>query len=433
VEAPARQGRRRWLLVGVVALTASAVMTLLVASRFELASHARPEFAQPALAPTPHPSVPVTPDDAWLVPPDGVRRERAARADVRALRAAVEASKASKHIEALALLDKATLGGTPLEPYAEYYRGLSELRIRRVAAAQARLSRLRASLSQGRLRQLVLRAEAEAALGNCDPAGAAALFAEMYPGLTSGRDVILDQWATALRAAGRPREAAQTWLRLYYEFPTSGLAKAAATQADAALGTAARGTRDTFSRDLARAESLIAAGRSADALATLQSILPLATSTEKDQVQLRIAEANCALKRCATQVELLRDLAGRGVGEGEAGYLLTLAYRQAGRTGDFIAQVRQLAAVPAGSAVDPWAERALNELGTHYILTSADAEAAATFKTLFDRNPRGRYAERAAWKHGWRSYRERNYAEAARVFDIAASSIPRANTRPAWI
>lgn len=413
-------------------MTALGGTAWLATTTFIVDGHAQPQTPT-ALSPTSHPGIPSSPDAAWLVPGDAVRRERAARPDVRALRAAIEASRANRHQDALAQLAKVRLEGTPLEPYAEYYRGLSELRLRRHGVARTRLATLRASLSSGRLRQQALAAEAEAALGAGDPAGAAELFAAMYPGLTSGRDVVLDQWATALRAAGRPRDAAETWLRLYYEFPASRLAPAAATQADASLGAATHGIRDTFPRDLTRAEALIGAGRPREALAALQALLPLAAPTEREHVQLRIAEAACALKQCAAQVDLLRELTVKGTGNGQAHYLLTRALRDAGRDEASLAEVQRLVAVPTGTVHDTWAERALNDLGTRHILADRDDEAGATFKQLFDRNPRGRYAERAAWKYGWYSYRQRQHAEAARVFDLAAASIPRANTRPAWI
>jgi soluble lytic murein transglycosylase len=47
--------------------------------------------------------------------------------------------------------------------------------------------------------------------------------------------------------------------------------------------------------------------------------------------------------------------------------------------------------------------------------------------------PRGRFAERAGWKVGWRSYRAGQFAEAADVFDGAAARAPRADNRPAWL
>ncbi|BCS32697.1 hypothetical protein TBR22_A19190 [Luteitalea sp. TBR-22] len=399
-----------------------------------------PKAAQ-QLAPTPHPPVPATLDEAWLVPAGAERDAIARRAGVRALRSAAEAVRTTRYSEALTALEEARLDGTPLEPYATYYRALCDLRLRRPEPARARLAGLRRSLSAGRLRVLTLSAEAEAALSLGDAAGAAALYEELYPALTSQRDVALDQWATATRAAGRPQDAARLWLRLYYEFPTSELAASALRQAETTLNTAAVGTPDAFPHDLTRAEALLAAGRAADAEAALKLLEPLLAASpdaaeaqaRRDRLNLRLAQAACALKRCATQLATLGDLAARGVGHGEAQYLAAVALREQGRAAEYREALDAMAATPAGTAADAWIERALSEHAIALVKADADAEAATIFRRLFDRNPSGRYAERAAWKYGWWSYRAGRYDEAARVFDLAAASIPRANTRPAWI
>ena len=148
---------------------------------------------------------------------------------------------------------------------------------------------------------------------------------------------------------------------------------------------------------------------------------------------LRLAEATCAQRRCVTALGTLTDLASRGVGAGQAQYLVATALREQGKAAEYRQAIDALAAVAPGTAADVWVERALNELGTYLLKTDADTEASATFRRLFDRNPSGRYAERAAWKYGWWSYRARKFDEAVRVFELAAASIPRANTRPAWL
>lgn len=393
------------------------------------------------LAPTAHPPVPSRIEDAWLVPAAAERRRIAQQPGVKALRTAADAVRASRYDEAAAALQSAQLAGTPLDAYAEYYRALSDLRLRRPGPARARLTALRTSLSAGRLRQLALSAEAEAALSLDDAAGAAALLEDLYPGLTSNRDVVLDQWATATRAAGRPQDAARLWLRLYYEFPTSALATSALRQAETTLQTAAVGTPDAFPHDLTRAEALLAAGRAADAEAALKQLAALLPASadaaeaqaRRDRVQLRLAQAACAQRRCPSVLETLTDLASRGVGGGEAQYFVASALREQGRMDEYRAALDTLAAITPGTSADAWVERALNERGTQLLKADADAEAAAVFRRLFDRNPSGRYAERAAWKYGWASYRADQFDEAVRVFELAASSIPRANTRPAWL
>ena len=431
--APAPPLRRRgpWVLSAALGLLASAA--LLGWPHVTSWAPAQRTQAAQQLAPTPHPPVPTTVEASWLVPADAERQGIAQRPAVRALRAAAAAIRANRYADAALALESASLEGTPLEPYVEYYRALSDLRRRRPAPARQRLVALRASLSAGRLRQLTLSAEAEAALSLGDAAGAATLLEESYPGLISNRDVVLDQWATALRASGRVQDAARIWLRLYYEFPASELASSALRQAETALGTAAVGTAEALPRDLTRAEALLTVGRAADAAAALQHLLPLASAHQRDRVRLGLAEAACLQDRCTSAIDDLTDLAARDVGSGEAAFLLAGAYRGSGRIADSRQQVERLASRPAGSAADPWAERALNDLGTHLIKTSADAEAADVFRQLFDRNPSGRHGERAAWKYGWWSYRLQRYDEAVRVFESAASHFPRANTRPAWL
>lgn len=393
------------------------------------------------VAPTAHLPVPARIEDAWLVPDTDARQRIAQRAGVRALRTASEATRANRFDAAASTLATADLGGTPLEPYAEYYRALADLRLRKSAPARARLESLRRSLSAGRLRQLALSAEAEAALSLGDPAGAALVLEDLYPGLTSNRDVVLDQWATALRAAGRPDEAARLWLRLYYEFPTSNLAEPARRQADLTLQGTTVGTPDAFPRDFTRAEALLAAGRRADAEGALRRLEAIAPATAEagerqarlDRVRLRLAEAVCAQKRCATMAGALTELASRGVAPGETQYLLMVARRELGNAAESRQAFDALVALAPGTAADVWVERALNEQGTALIRADADADAAATFRQLFDRNPSGRFAERAAWKYGWWCYRTGRFDETARVFELAAATIPRANTRPAWL
>jgi len=80
-----------------------------------------------------------------------------------------------------------------------------------------------------------------------------------------------------------------------------------------------------------------------------------------------------------------------------------------------------------------WAEEALNNLATHYILQSDDDNAEKTFREMYTKFPTGHYAERAAWKIGWWAYRNANYAETVRVFEGAAVNFPRSDYRPPWL
>src|SRR6185436_17865374 len=59
--------------------------------------------------------------------------------------------------------------------------------------------------------------------------------------------------------------------------------------------------------------------------------------------------------------------------------------------------------------------------------------AAQTFKEPYEKFPSGPYAERSAWKYGWRMYTTGNFAETARVFESAAATFPRSDFRPPYL
>ena len=80
-----------------------------------------------------------------------------------------------------------------------------------------------------------------------------------------------------------------------------------------------------------------------------------------------------------------------------------------------------------------WAEEALNNLATHYILQNDDESADQAFRELYEKFPTGRYAERAAWKLGWWAYKNGRYADTVRVFESAAAQFPRSDYRPSWL
>ena len=84
-------------------------------------------------------------------------------------------------------------------------------------------------------------------------------------------------------------------------------------------------------------------------------------------------------------------------------------------------------------SVELWAEEALNNLGTYYILKNDDAQAAQAFTELYEKFPGGQRAERAAWKSGWWAYKNAEYGETVRVFEKAAASFPRSDYRPLFL
>jgi soluble lytic murein transglycosylase len=147
-------------------------------------------------------------------------------------------------------------------------------------------------------------------------------------------------------------------------------------------------------------------------------------------VDLRIAESDFYLKNHAAARDRLRPYTTKASRLAEARFFFLSALRELGDHAQYVALTRALVAEFPDSS---WAEEALNNLGTHYILMNEDEAAAETFRDLFATFPAGTHAERAAWKYGWWSYKTGKHAETVRVFETAASTFPRSNYRPSYL
>jgi len=80
-----------------------------------------------------------------------------------------------------------------------------------------------------------------------------------------------------------------------------------------------------------------------------------------------------------------------------------------------------------------WAEETLNNLATHFIVADEDEQAAAVFRELYAKFPKGAHAERAAWRAGWWAYAHGRPQDAVAFFEGASSTFPRSDYRPAYL
>ena len=111
-------------------------------------------------------------------------------------------------------------------------------------------------------------------------------------------------------------------------------------------------------------------------------------------------------------------------------FFYAVSSRELGETGEYLQTVRRLA---QDFGDQTWAEEALNNLATYYILQNDDEQADATFREMFEKFPSGHYGERAAWKIGWWAYKNGQYADTVRAFELGASNFPRSDYRPSWL
>ena len=225
--------------------------------------------------------------------------------------------------------------------------------------------------------------------------------------------------------------AAKAYTRLFYEFALTSEANDAEGELARLIAPGIAPTRETYALDLGRAERLFGARRYSDARRWFDLLKSFAPADDRPLIDLRLAQSDLQLKKYAAAHDALRaylDKQTTRVPEATHAYLGAL--RGLGRIDDYETQLR---AFVDGHPESPFAESALNDLATYYILADDDAKAAAVFADQYRRFPQGAFADRAAWKAGWWAYREGNYAETIRLFETSAVTMRRADYRPSWL
>jgi len=369
--------------------------------------------------------------DYWLVPAPGWP---AARADaVSAARALAQAARLideEKYTQALAFIRPAALASTPLAGYATYLTGLAQLELERLEAAGRTFQALRASSPAGYLAEAATLQLAEISTTQRDYAAAVALYDEALALKPASPDDVLLRLARAAASASDRARSLDAYQTLYFDWPTSEAAASAEDEMPlAALGPIAAGT-PRFARELARAERLFAERRYAPAREAFERLAAVAAGDEAELVQLRMAESDYFLKRYSRVREDLSPFLARASRRAEARFFYLMTTQRVGSRDQYIEQTRALVGDFPDSS---WAEDALNNLASFHIVADEDDQADIVFRELISRFPSGRYAARAMWKVGWRAYRQKQYAEAAEVFDRAAVVFPRTDYRPSYL
>jgi soluble lytic murein transglycosylase len=378
---------------------------------------------QLALLPTAHPAVP--PDsDVWLVPApaDRLAADRAAQG----LAAAVERYRAGDHAAALAALKRVGTGG-PLAGHVHYYTGLAHLRLEQFPQARTALDGVLARPSEDALTALAMLAQGELAEAEGDHRRAVAIYRRLADDPHVVDEDVLSRLGRAALAASDRKAAAEAYVRVYYEFP---LTTAATSAASRLTGLQDQIVRTGYRADLGRAARLFGARRYADARAAYQELRPHVSGGDRTLAALRIAQCDFHLKRYAAAREGLRPHLSSGPHQAEARHYYLSALRELGQHAEYVSRARALVKEFPESS---WAEEALNSLGTHYILTGEDDTAARVFGELYAAFPTGAHAQRAAWKYGWWSYRQRDFRTTVRVFESAAAAFPRSDYRPSYL
>jgi soluble lytic murein transglycosylase len=404
-------------------LRATLVGAVLAALPHVVSAQGTSALTSVVLRPTDHPRVPRELSDFWMAPDKG-RVRTAAQAN---LANAIKLENDGEHTKALALLtNPATRQDGALAVYVEYYKGLAELRLNRTADALATFRALRSKSPVGNVAELAALREAECDELLGDPRAAMAVYEQLSQTKTMAPDEILMKLGMAAQDAGDVDRARAAFERVYYDYPLGEFADAA----DALVnGTQTSPTAAKFKQDLARAERLFTAKMYAAARSTFEKLRLTAEAEDRTLIRLRVAECDFFLRRSRAAADALKPFAESGTRTAEALYYYAMAQRELNND-LFHTLLRRVVAEFPGTN---WAEDALNSLALADARDDQDAAADQESLELFENFPKGRYTERAAWRIGWRAYRNRNYAEAVRIFERAAFNFPRSDYRPAWL
>jgi soluble lytic murein transglycosylase len=311
--------------------------------------------------------------------------------------------------------------------YALLYLGRAQLELHRTAEARATADRLLATGPRGHLADAARLLTADAAEADEDWAAARDALGPLLA--ASPLDPALVHLRLGLASLGANDTAAgiESLRTVYFDHALSPHAARAAVELGRLNVSLVPGTPEEFARQLKRAQQLFEVRRYADARTAFAVLQRLVSPADKRLIDLRLAACDFHLRRYASARNALGPLAAR---EPEAEYFYFSTLRELRQHGEYVRRARAFVDRHAGH---PLAERTLDELGTHYILVDQDARAAEVFAEQFSRNPRGVHADRAAWKAGWWMYRSGKYADAVRLFEAAAESLPRNDYRPAWL
>jgi soluble lytic murein transglycosylase len=380
---------------------------------------------------TNHPPLPATPALFWLAPEASAARPVGRVAPETALARVARGITLiddANYAGGLPLVGSTEAASTPLDKYAKYYTGVALLGLKRVSEADAVFERLDDHV-EGYLKQALALRMAEAALARDDEKKASDILDDLSDDKVIRREDVLLRLAEALERAGDRDKSFKVYSRIYYESPLSDEAIGAQAAMER-LQTPELIPSDRFTLELGRAQKLFDARRWAQARAAYVPLARAAQADDSELVALRIAECDYFLERFRASRDALRPYQKGASREEEARFFFLSATRGLGEHDTYEALAREFVEGHADSA---WTEETLNNLASHFVTIEEDAEADQVFRELARRFPKGRYAERAAWKIGWQAYKSDQFGDAASTFEAGAVAFPRSDYRPSWL
>jgi peptidoglycan lytic transglycosylase len=412
-----------------LALALSAALLLVAVIALHGQSRAAAGGDPVALLPTIHPAVPTELSQIWLAP------DRSALSAARTpspIATVIKLQAGGEYTRALTAATQAAAQQGALAQYASYYAAVAQLRLGQASDARRAFQAILEQRPVGYLSEAAALGEAEADETLRDFGAAISIYERLLKGRPSAIEDITLRLGRALKFRGDIEKAAETFVRVYYEYALTDAAIAAGTELALLPNIETIAPKNQRYRlELGRAERLFATRQYTPARSSFEALRAVATGDDRELIQVRLAECDYYLKRQRLAREALRPFTDKASRQGEALYFYAIASRDLGEIGEFQRTVRKiLDEFPTQS----WAEEALNSLAQYHLVhDDTEEQSDALFRELYNRYPKGAYAERAAWKGGWRAYREGRFAETVQYFEHAAHDFPRSDYRPSWL
>jgi soluble lytic murein transglycosylase len=364
------------------------------------------------------------PGGLWLAPDPPTVTSRSALSRAVADLAADRAAEALPVF--LAAASDAELGG-----YALLYAGRAQIKLGRFVDARKTAQRVLAMSASDALAESASWLAVEAAAEGGDKDGVVDVLKELADRPNSAPASILLRLFRAALDADNKAEAVAAFNRLYFDFAGTAESIAATNDGRKAGIVGPPPSKATFAVSMQRAERLFTARQFTDARVDFEALKLLASPVDRPLIELRLAEIEFSLKKYPVAAVALKAAMERpSPFTAEARYYYLGTLRESGRADDYEEGVRDFAKSRTDSV---FIERALNELGTYYILQDEDEKAADLFADYYKRYPQGVFADRAAWRAGWWAYKHGEFDDAIRIFETAAVGLRRADYRPSWL
>lgn len=382
----------------------------------------------PEPVPTIHPPVPTALSGFWIAAVDDPSSTiPALRNFVRGVRLLEDSDDAAA---ALPLVSAGALASTAVADYARYYTGLALRKLERLDEAEAAFAAVVAKRAEGHLTEDAALARAEAREAKGDVAGAIAIYEDQLARRLSRPEIYGVKLGAAAERNGDRQRAVAAYRRVYDEFPTS-LEAGQAEQALTRLGAWREDWSARAARERARAATLFTARRFAAARSSYERLRDASSGADRNLAIVRLAAIDVLTRNGRRARAVLAAHRGDPGDVGlEARFYHLGATRAAGQHDTFVAATRTFVEAHPGSV---WAEEALNNLATHYIVIDKDDRAEQVFNEMLTRFPKGRNADRAAWRAGWWAYRAGSFTKAVRLFEQGSLTSPRSDYRPSWL